>query len=80
MLQSINPVIRLQPNMNEGIAAFGVSGKPLNQTAKSVGRQRGARHPLTEKGKDAGAVNQLTCDLQKEEKGKTEVLGGSLTL
>lgn len=27
MLQSMNPIIRLQPNMNEGIAALGVSGK-----------------------------------------------------
>lgn len=80
MLQSMNPIVRLQPNTNEGIAASGVLGKPPNRTAKSVGRQRGVRHPLTEKGKDARAVNQLVCDPRKQKKGKVEVLGGSLTL
>lgn len=30
MLQSMNLIVRLQPNMNAGIAALGVSGKPPN--------------------------------------------------
>lgn len=76
----MNPMVSPQPNTTESITAFGVLGKPANPAAKSVGRQRGVQHPLTKKGKDARAVNQLVCDLQKQKKGKTEVLGGSLTL
>lgn len=55
MLQTMNPIVRLQTNTSEGIAPLGVLDKPPNQTAKSVGRQRGVRSPLNEKGKDARA-------------------------
>lgn len=51
----MNPIVRLQTNTSEGITPLGVLGKPPNQTAKSVGRQRGVRSPLNEKGKDARA-------------------------
>jgi len=65
-LQITNPIVRLQPKMNESIAAFGVSGKPPNRTAQAVGKQGGVS--LTEKGKDARAIHQLLCDPQKQER------------